>query len=46
MEVIGVMTGELLGEVIMAYRSMAYRLAFSCMGNNFDADDISQEVFL
>jgi RNA polymerase sigma-70 factor (ECF subfamily) len=40
------MTRECLNELVEAYRSMVYRLAFSCLGNSFDADDISQEVFL
>ena len=40
------MTREQLNEIVAAYRGMVYRLAYSCLGNSFDADDISQEVFL
>jgi len=40
------MTHEQLSADITAYRSMVYRLAFGCMGNRFDADDVAQEAFI
>jgi len=40
------MTHEQLSADVSVYRSMVYRLAFGCMGNRFDADDITQEVFI
>ena len=40
------MTHEQLNADITKYHSMVFRLAFSCMGNRFDADDVSQEVFI
>jgi len=40
------MTHEQFKADITAYRGMVYRLAFNCMGNHFDADDVTQETFL
>jgi len=40
------MTRDELTADVAAYRGMVYRLAFGCTGSSFDADDISQEVFL
>ena len=40
------MTHEQLSVDIAAYHSMVFRLAFSCMGNRFDADDVTQEAFI
>jgi len=40
------MTQEQLGADVSAYHRLIYRLAFSCMGNRFDAEDIVQDTFL
>jgi RNA polymerase sigma-70 factor (ECF subfamily) len=40
------MTHEQLNSDVRSYRSTVYRLAFGCTGSRFDADDITQEVFL
>ncbi|MDR2572235.1 MAG: RNA polymerase sigma factor [Oscillospiraceae bacterium] len=40
------MTGEQLNADITTYHNMVYRLAFGCMGNHFDADDVTQDVFI
>ena len=40
------MTHDQFNADVTAYRSMVYRLAFNCMGNRFDADDVTQETFL
>jgi len=40
------MTHEQLNADIAEYHGMVFRLAFSCMGNRFDADDVTQEVFI
>jgi len=40
------MTHEQLNADIAEYHKMVFRLAFSCMGNRFDADDVTQEVFI
>ena len=40
------MTREQLSADIAAYHDMVYRLAFSCTGNRFDADDITQDAFM
>ncbi|MCL2628352.1 MAG: RNA polymerase sigma factor [Oscillospiraceae bacterium] len=40
------MTQEQLGKDVCTYRPIIYRLAFSCMGNRFDAEDVVQDTFL
>jgi len=40
------MTREQLSADIATYHDMVYRLAFSCTGNRFDADDITQDAFM
>lgn len=39
-------TNEELNKAVAAYHNTVYRLAFGCMGNRFDAEDITQEAFL
>ena len=39
-------TRESFDAVMRKYADMVYRLAYSRVGNTFDADDILQEVFL
>lgn len=39
-------TRESFNEVLAFYSDMVYRLAFSRVGNSFDAHDVLQEVFL
>jgi len=40
------MTHEELNADVKTYRAVVYRLAFGCTGSRFDAEDITQEVFL
>jgi len=40
------MTAEQLSIDIENYHNMVYRLAFGCLGNRFDADDVTQDVFI
>jgi len=40
------MTHEQLNADIAKYHGMVFRLAFSCIGNRFDAEDVVQEVFI
>jgi RNA polymerase sigma-70 factor (ECF subfamily) len=40
------LTHEELNADVKTYRGMVYRLAFGCTGSRFDADDVTQEVFL
>jgi len=40
------MTHEQLCVDIEEYRILVYRLAFACMGNHYDADDITQDAFM
>jgi RNA polymerase sigma-70 factor (ECF subfamily) len=40
------MTQKQLCADIDEYRVMVYRLAFACMGNHYDADDIAQDTFM
>jgi len=40
------LTQEQLSADVSAYRLGIYRLAFSCMGNRFDAEDVVQDTFL
>ena len=40
------MTREQLNADIEAYHYMIYRLAYGCLGNRFDAEDITQEAFI
>jgi len=40
------MTKEQLSIDVAEYRSVVYRLAFGCMGNRFDAEDVVQDTFL
>jgi len=40
------MTHEELNADVKNHRGMIYRLAFGCTGSRFDAEDITQEVFL
>jgi RNA polymerase sigma-70 factor (ECF subfamily) len=40
------MTHEQLSTDVKVYRGMVFRLAFGCTGSRFDADDVTQEVFL
>jgi len=40
------MTHEQLSSDVSEYHRTIYRLAFSCMGNHFDAEDVVQDTFL
>jgi len=40
------MTQEQLSKDVSVYSNIVYRLAFSCMGNKFDAEDVVQDTFL
>ena len=35
-----------IDDIIQCYQNMVYRIAFTYCKNNFDADDVAQEVFL
>ena len=40
------MTNEQLSSDVSVYHRTIYRLAFSCLGNHFDAEDVVQDTFL